>query len=73
VSGKIAKDFIEDARKKCRQENYQEAIQDCLQAIEINPLYSKAHRQHGMALYLSGNLDAAEVAWEKAWQCDCKR
>ena len=70
---KIAKDFIEDARKKCLQGNYKGALEDCLQAIEMNPFYSKAHRQQGMALYLSGNLDDAEIAWKKAWECDCRR
>ncbi len=72
-NSKIAKDFIEDARKKCQQKNYDGAIKDCLEAIEINPFYSRAHRQHGMALYLNGNLDDAETAWKKAWECDCRR
>ncbi len=70
---KIAKDFIEDARKKCLQGDYDGAQDDCLRAIEMNPFYSRAHRQHGMVLYLKNNLDDAEIAWKKAWECDCRR
>ncbi|KAJ8450285.1 hypothetical protein Cgig2_004742 [Carnegiea gigantea] len=47
---------------------YNEAIEDCLKSIEIDPNYSKAYSRLGLAYYAQGNYrDAINKGFRKGW------
>eukprot|EP00252_Welwitschia_mirabilis_P003025 TRINITY_DN13079_c0_g1_i1.p1 TRINITY_DN13079_c0_g1~~TRINITY_DN13079_c0_g1_i1.p1 ORF type:complete len:447 (-),score=115.40 TRINITY_DN13079_c0_g1_i1:315-1655(-) len=51
--------------------NYNEAIEDCKRAIEIDPNYSKAYSRLGLVYYAQGNYqDAIQKGFQKALEID---
>ena len=51
-----------------QSQNYDAAIEHCLEAIRIRPKYFRAHYNLGMAFYHKGDMDKAVSHWSRVLQ-----
>lgn len=62
-----ALDYLDEALALFKPGEYDQILELCDKAIEINPRLPKIYRVMALAHYQKGNLDKALEIWDKAW------
>ena len=64
--------FSNRANAYCYLGRYNDAANDCIHSIELNPVYEKAHARLGLSCFFMGNYQGAVDAYERAIELDHK-